>query len=277
MTLVLLLTWYSIAVVHETVVPTVHHVREEKIVREIHTHDVYHRILPVIDVEVLPPRHFVPDGRGGLREVSADDIPGRVGHWGIVETVSKDPALGAQALPVQSSQPEMVSTKSAVAEDGTTRIETTWRHPPTMETGAQETGQSWPLLVSPEQFEEKHGVLPTSTSAPRSDLRATGTGAEAYLPTVHKDLHPGGPHRNENATVARQDRDLPTLPQPDAADARRYQTVQEQRQLPQASSGSRSSEVQRKDPQGAKPFMPGAFPALSSSSTATFKTLSERQ
>lgn len=46
--------------VHETILPTVHHIRHEEITREIHTHDVYHRQLPIIDVQVLPARHFVP-------------------------------------------------------------------------------------------------------------------------------------------------------------------------------------------------------------------------
>ena len=40
--------------------PEVHHIRHEQVTREIHTHDVYHRELPIIDVQVLPARHVIP-------------------------------------------------------------------------------------------------------------------------------------------------------------------------------------------------------------------------
>ncbi|KAG9808051.1 hypothetical protein KCU68_g21667, partial [Aureobasidium melanogenum] len=87
-------TWAP-AVTHETVQPQVHHIREEVITREIHNHDVYHRILPIIDIEVLPARHFVPTGNGDeLMEISEDEIPGRTGYnqqWFIGEMLSKLP------------------------------------------------------------------------------------------------------------------------------------------------------------------------------------------
>ena len=67
----------SSAVVHETVHKDIHHIREERITRDIHNHDVYHRILPIVDVEVLPPRHFLPVEGGGLVEISASEVPGR--------------------------------------------------------------------------------------------------------------------------------------------------------------------------------------------------------
>lgn len=65
------------AVVHETVHRDIHHVREERITRDIHNYDVYHRMLPIVDVEVLPPRHFLPVEGGGLVEISASEVPGR--------------------------------------------------------------------------------------------------------------------------------------------------------------------------------------------------------
>ena len=65
------------AVIHETVHKDIHHVREERITRHIHNYDVYHRILPIVDVEVLPPRHFLPVEGGGLVEISASEVPGR--------------------------------------------------------------------------------------------------------------------------------------------------------------------------------------------------------
>ncbi|KAI1213378.1 uncharacterized protein F4807DRAFT_470741 [Annulohypoxylon truncatum] len=79
----------SQAVTHETVRPYVHEIKEEQIHREIHNHDVYHRVQPVYDVEVLPARHFVPGSAGALVEVSEDDLPECTGSnqkWHIGET-----------------------------------------------------------------------------------------------------------------------------------------------------------------------------------------------
>ncbi|TKX26115.1 hypothetical protein C1H76_1614 [Elsinoe australis] len=67
-------TWAP-AVTHEKVTKHIHHVREEKIYRDIHTHEVRNHILPVVDVQVLPARHFVPTEDGGLREITEDQIP----------------------------------------------------------------------------------------------------------------------------------------------------------------------------------------------------------
>ncbi|KAF2721253.1 hypothetical protein K431DRAFT_285083 [Polychaeton citri CBS 116435] len=62
------------AVTHETVHKEVHHVRQEHITRDIHHHHVVHRVLPLVDVETLPTRHFVPT-ETGLKEVSEREIP----------------------------------------------------------------------------------------------------------------------------------------------------------------------------------------------------------
>ncbi|KAI1469513.1 uncharacterized protein F4812DRAFT_470432 [Daldinia caldariorum] len=59
---------YAPAVTHETIRPHVHEIMEEQIYREIHNHDVYHRIQPVYDVEILPARHFVPGADEMARE-----------------------------------------------------------------------------------------------------------------------------------------------------------------------------------------------------------------
>lgn len=75
--------WHP-AVVHETIKPHVHHITHKVVHREIHDHDVMHRIQPVVDVEMLPARHFVQDGEQ-LREVEARDIPGRVDNAEIQE------------------------------------------------------------------------------------------------------------------------------------------------------------------------------------------------
>ncbi len=148
-----------IAVVHETVHKDVHHVREELIRREIHTHDVYHRIQPVIDVEVLPARHFLPVEGGGLVEVNVDEIPGRRNNWVLAETVSKIPSdqaapHGATNFTARRFPGREGDEVKYTASDGHEKTEQTWVHPPELETGARDTGQSWPMVfgeASPEK------------------------------------------------------------------------------------------------------------------------------
>ncbi|KAI1653432.1 hypothetical protein F4813DRAFT_257564 [Daldinia decipiens] len=104
---------YAPAVTHETIRPQVHEILEEQIYREIHNHDVYHRIQPVYEVEILPARHFVPGPNGGLVEVPEDSIPECTGanqNW----HVSKKPPRAA-SLPTLR-QPECIVEDNAVRE-----------------------------------------------------------------------------------------------------------------------------------------------------------------
>lgn len=146
------------AVTHQTVFPEVHHIREEQIFREIHTHDVFHRILPIVDVEVLPARHFVPIEEGGLTEIPEEDVPGRTSNsqarnWVVAELVSKRTSDETPMEPRQFSAREFPGTEGDerryVTEDEFERTETTWVHPPTVETGAKDSGQTEPLYVLP--------------------------------------------------------------------------------------------------------------------------------
>lgn len=140
------------AVTHETVIQNVHEIREEKITREIHNYDIYHRILPIIDIEVLPARHFVP-GNGGYVEISEDEIPGRTKdkiNWVVAETVSKmTPATAEHAGPRQFTARKFQGTdgdyKEYAAPEGHPVTETTWVHPPSYEDGGRRTGQTYPF------------------------------------------------------------------------------------------------------------------------------------
>lgn len=143
------------AVVHEKVHRAVHHVREEVITREIHTHDVYHRVQPIVDVEVLPPRHFLPVEGGGLVEISAQEVPGRASNWVIAETASKIPS--DQAAPPGTTQFTARSFPGRegdavkyMSPEGYEKTEQTWVHPPELEEGARLTGQSWPMVIGEE-------------------------------------------------------------------------------------------------------------------------------
>ncbi len=228
------------AVVHEKVIPRVHHVREERVEREIHTHDVIHRIQPVIDVQVLPPRHFVPTEQGTLKEVSADEIPARQGHWGIVETVTKPPGG-----PTESERgPEVVQLPPSIV-DGVTRTEVIVRHAPTLEMGARDTGQSWPILVDPEHYERIHG-LPAGQHPPHVPEPRR---LEDAAPTLHQ--------RIAKEPVA------PPVVEADAADPIKPMA---------ASSVSSPQTVPRAPGVKNKILMPGMFPD-SSASTATLRTV----
>ena len=145
---------------HETIKQDVHHVREEVVTREIHEHDVYHRILPIIDVEVLPPRHFLPVEGGGLVEVTADEVPGRRNNWVIAETASKIPfqrssTQGGGGSPLVNSPGEEGDSKSYITPEGIERTEETWVHPPILETGARATGQTLPTSHGRKTEEEE--------------------------------------------------------------------------------------------------------------------------
>lgn len=139
----------------ETVNKKVHHVQEEQITKEIHTHDVFHRILPIIDVEVLPTRHFLPVEGGGLVEIGADEVPGRAKNWVVAETASKiasnQPAPKAVSRFTARDFPGTDGDfEKSVAPAGYEQTKTTWVHAPTLETGAQATGQTWPF-----EFDER--------------------------------------------------------------------------------------------------------------------------
>lgn len=139
------------AVTHETVTEKVHHVREESITREIHTHDVFHRMLPVIDVEVLPPRHFLPVEGGGLVEIGADEVPGRGKNWVIAETASTIPSdqpapTGRRRFTARDFPGKEGDEVKFTADEGHEITHTTWVHPPELETGGRDTGQTWPMV-----------------------------------------------------------------------------------------------------------------------------------
>ncbi|KAI5265056.1 WD40 repeat-like protein [Aureobasidium subglaciale] len=141
------------AVVHETVMPQIHHIREEVVTREIHNHDIYHRILPIIDIEVLPARHFVPTGNGDeLMEISADEIPGRTGYnqqWFVAEMLSKlpkDSNFGRE--PLRFTAREFPGTEGDYKEyvrNGIPTTERTWIHAPTLDDTMYLAGQTEPF------------------------------------------------------------------------------------------------------------------------------------
>ncbi|KAI6820020.1 hypothetical protein KC332_g11018 [Hortaea werneckii] len=142
------------AVTHETIRENVHHIREEVITREIHNHHVFHRVLPIVDIEVLPSRHFVPM-EGGYAEISEDEVPGRAGQnaqWVIAETMSKmlpesKPTSNPPNFSASRFEGSEYDDKEYVGEDGIKRTEQWWVHPPTIENGGRDSGQTYPFYM----------------------------------------------------------------------------------------------------------------------------------
>ncbi|CAJ2503433.1 Uu.00g108270.m01.CDS01 [Anthostomella pinea] len=122
------------AVTHETVRPQVHEIVEEQIHREIHNHDVYHQILPVYDLEVLPARHFVRDADGGLVEMSESDFPEYTGanqRWYIGERLSNEtPRTGQEQSALAAAK--AAGMKKYTTPEGFERTDQTIVHPPTL-------------------------------------------------------------------------------------------------------------------------------------------------
>jgi hypothetical protein len=184
------------AVTHETVRPQIRNVREEQVTRAIHNHDVFHRILPIKQVEVLPARHFRRSpSTGDLKEIPAPKASHKQQNWQVVETSPGRSSLQPMGSPPYSTQAlqgndekdelseedgvtradtprsltiQQGAHKEYVGEDGIPRTETTWIHPPTIEEGAQRTGQTKPLDIYmddarhpiPEVIPEDRRVIP---------------------------------------------------------------------------------------------------------------------
>ncbi|KFX98343.1 hypothetical protein O988_04385 [Pseudogymnoascus sp. VKM F-3808] len=167
------------AVTHEHVKPVAHHINTKEYTREIHNHDVYNRILPIKDTEVLPTRHYAPSptDSGRLVEIPAPvekgsnaqaqavpittdmasnasctkDVSGRF-HNPADNTIplsfaTQHPQVSAEALSqhnqdMEEQGRELVSEKSYTLPDGTLRTEILWRYPPTMKAPVHEVSET---------------------------------------------------------------------------------------------------------------------------------------
>lgn len=161
------------AVTHETVYKHVKHVREERITREIHTYDIFHRVQPIIDVEVLSARHFFRTHEGALIEVAEKDIPGRdtaKPNWTIMPQSGNSASRAAllegrqSALGMSQMGGPREETKSWMHPDGYPVTETTHIHPPTLYDGGAASGQSVPFHF--DHASGKAGFLPPGVPQP---------------------------------------------------------------------------------------------------------------
>ncbi|KAJ4340973.1 hypothetical protein N0V95_007342 [Ascochyta clinopodiicola] len=127
------ITWAP-AVTHEVIKPHQHEIIQQRIYREIHNYEHFHRIQPVMMTEVLPPRHWIPSPTGeGLIEISADELPARTGDnrwWSICEHSS--PYALQKTTHKYRTEPEVIEAGTFFTEEGFERKETIIIHPPTL-------------------------------------------------------------------------------------------------------------------------------------------------
>ncbi|CAK4030454.1 Hypothetical predicted protein [Lecanosticta acicola] len=154
---------WSPAVTHEVRQVDTHEIVQEAITREIHNHHIYHRVLPVIDVEILPARHFVPTADGGYREISEAEIPHGSNPDRLQQIIQEavnnsmpkyDGPSGRRAFTARKFEGTEGDYREHTTPDGAKHTEQWWVHPPTLETGGQESGQTAPFYFDSEDPED---------------------------------------------------------------------------------------------------------------------------
>lgn len=121
-------------------------------------------------------------------EISPSEVPGRAQNWVIAETASRIPSMDpAPKVATRFSAREFLGdegdSKRYTTVEGYEKTEETWVHPPGLETGGRDTGQTWPVIFGndtrgddasgssdPRQFSRKK-TLKTSTTIPPSTLQ----------------------------------------------------------------------------------------------------------
>lgn len=147
------LTNLKTAVTHEVVKPHEHEIVQHKVYREINNYEYHHRIQPVYDLQILPPRHWILKPNGdGLEEISANDLPQHTGANRRWEIVQKHIPLGAETMPKYRTEPEIIERPRYTTEEGFERRETTIIYPPTIADMGDYKG-----LVQPVHFDHKTG------------------------------------------------------------------------------------------------------------------------
>ncbi|KAF7869982.1 hypothetical protein EAF04_004766 [Stromatinia cepivora] len=191
------------AVTHEYVLPTEHEVVTREITREIHQHHYYHRVLPVVDTEILPAKHYVygDDGDTLIRipesMVRGHTVTGSYSpSWSIVQH-SPAPAEDVFDSPLFGVEPELPNTKYTthfqpnskgqiqwshvpgepvkvmereyITAEGFPRKETWWRYPPVRATAAYEAGLTVPMRWNHVPAGKEQIATKTPTSPPQKE------------------------------------------------------------------------------------------------------------
>jgi hypothetical protein len=141
------------AVTHQLIKKERHEVFQKVITRETHDYHIYHRILPIIDIEVLPARHFVPVQEGYV-EIAEEELPGRTRdkvNWAIAEMVSKRTVAESRenAIARHFSARKFAGSegddKQYIGPEGHPVQEKWWVYPPTVADDSYRAGESYPF------------------------------------------------------------------------------------------------------------------------------------
>jgi hypothetical protein len=144
--------YHAPAVTHEIISKERHETRQQVITREVHDYHIYHRILPIIDIEVLPARHFVPV-QSGYVEIDEEELPGRTRdkvNWAIAEMVSKKMPVTREAAIARHFTARKFEglegeDKQYIGPEGHPVDEKWWVYPPTLCEDSYRAGQTYPF------------------------------------------------------------------------------------------------------------------------------------
>jgi len=192
-------TTWAPAVTHEVIKPHEHEVIQQRLYREIHNYTYYHRLQPVLQTEVLPPRHFIPNPDGeGLIEISADELPSRTGKNRWWEVVQKEPVLPESAFQWRT-EPEIIEGEPYMTAEGFERRETTIIYPPTLEDMSNYRG-----MVQPVHFDHKTGKrwLGELTTIEKLKQESERTESEDFM--TMKEVTAGLPDIPRSPTLKRK-------------------------------------------------------------------------
>jgi hypothetical protein len=155
------------AVTHEIVKTHEHEIIQHRIFREIHNYEHFHHLQPVYDIEVLPPRHWIPNPEGeGLIEISADELPSRTGNNRRWKIVVEQPVLSAPSQTQWRTEPKIIEHPTRTTAEGFERKETTIIYPPTLADMTDYKG-----LVQPVHFDHETGKRWLSPISTMHELR----------------------------------------------------------------------------------------------------------
>ena len=135
-------TEWGPAVTHHTIQRDVHEVHQQHFTHDVHQDEFEHRVLPVVEHQVLPARHFVQLDGGGLKEISEEDIASELPHdlqqriseaAATVFPAFRDSGVSFSFPSVDgSNDPTRSSEHDSITPEGHARRDTTLTYSPTL-------------------------------------------------------------------------------------------------------------------------------------------------
>ncbi|KAK6599973.1 hypothetical protein H4I96_07299 [Botrytis cinerea] len=185
---------FSLAVVHEHILPTSHEIITKEIYREIHQHHWYHRVLPVIDTEVLPAKHYVygDDYGDTLVRIPESMVRGHTitgtysQNWSIVHHPQAPAAEDPFDSPLFGVEPELPDTKYVTHFRPDSEGGLQWSHVPgepvkvmereyitaeVMATAAQDAGLTVPMYWNHVPAGKEQTVAEAPILAPKKEKK----------------------------------------------------------------------------------------------------------